>query len=429
MNSSKLETVEQLREFLSGAEVMEFSVGHMDERYAFLYTTLVKFGYAQREKADKGLIRRYLRKMTGYSRAQLTRLIGDFRQQGQLGRRQRPRSRFPRRYTEADIGLLAHTDELHGTLSGPATKKVMEREYRLYGKGAYARLAGISVAHLYNLRKTLGYTRRRRHWHKTQPVRLLIGERRKPNPQGQPGYLRIDSVHQGDFDGHKGVYHINAIDEVTQFEIVASVERIAEAFLLPVLKLVLEAFPFVIRGFHSDNGSEYVNKTVAGLLNKLLIEFTKSRARRTNDNALVEGKNGSVIRKHLGYAHIPQHYAGLINAFNRDHLNPYLNFHRPCFFPEIIIDEKGKQKKRYRYERMMTPYEKFKSLPHSKRFLKPGLSFQQLDETAMQMSDNDAAAQLQMARQQLFKHIHEQQSHRNTYQTTQANSEGFIPSP
>lgn len=96
----------------------------------------------------------------------------------------------------------------------------------------------------------------------------------------------------------------------------ASVERISEAFLLPTLELVLEAFPFVIRGFHSDNGSEYVNKTVAGLLNKLLIEFTKSRARRTNDNALVEGKNGAIVRKHLGYAHIPQKYAGLINTFN-----------------------------------------------------------------------------------------------------------------
>jgi transposase InsO family protein len=80
---------------------------------------------------------------------------------------------------------------------------------------------------------------------------------------------------------------------------VASVERISEAFLLPTLDLVLDAFPFVIRGFHSDNGSEYVNKTVAGLLNKLLIEFTKSRARRTNDNALVEEKNGAVVRKHM----------------------------------------------------------------------------------------------------------------------------------
>jgi transposase InsO family protein len=68
----------------------------------------------------------------------------------------------------------------------------------------------------------------------------------------------------------------------------------------------MEAFPFVIQGFHADNGSEYINQRVAERLNKLLIEFTKSRSRPTNDNALVESKNGAVVRKHLGYAHIPQ---------------------------------------------------------------------------------------------------------------------------
>lgn len=96
------------------------------------------------------------------------------------------------------------------------------------------------------------------------------------------------------------------MDEVTPYEIVASVERLSEADLLPVLDLLLEAFPVVIRGFHADNGSEYINKRVAELLNKLLIEFTKSRARHTNDNALVESKTAAVVRKHLGYAHIPQ---------------------------------------------------------------------------------------------------------------------------
>lgn len=209
----------------------------------------------------------------------------------------------------------------------------------------------------------------------------------------------------------------------------ASVERISEAFLLPTLELVLEAFPFVIRGFHSDNGSEYVNKTVAGLLNKLLIEFTKSRARRTNDNALVEGKNGAIVRKHLGYAHIPQKYAGLINTFNCDYLNPYLNFHRPCFFPEVILDARGKQKKLYRYERIMTPYEKLKSLPKAQHFLKPGLTFAQLDALAMQMSDNEAAAQLHKAQQQLFKQIHEQSSHSPASRRPQVSPEASTLSP
>ena len=149
---------------------------------------------------------------------------------------------------------------------------------------------------------------------------------------------------------------------------------------------------------------------VAKLLNKLLIEFTKSRSRHTNDNALVEGKNAATVRKHFGYAHIPQHWAARINAFNQAHLIPYLNFHRPCFFPETLLDEKGKQRKRYRYKHMMTPYEKLKSLPKARQYLKEGITFDQLDALATQMSDNDAAAELQRAKRKLFQRIHEQEA-------------------
>lgn len=157
---------------------------------------------------------------------------------------------------------------------------------------------------------------------KTRPTRSSIGERRKPQPAGQPGFLRIDTVHQGDWDKQKGVYHINAVDEVTQFQVVCTVEKISEAYLIPALEQLFAAFPFRILGFHSDNGSEYINGRVAALLGKLLIEFTKSRARQTNDNALAEGKNGAVVRKLFGHVHIPQRWAPLINTFNQEHLNP-----------------------------------------------------------------------------------------------------------
>jgi len=186
--------------------------------------------------------------------------------------------------------LLAALDERHNTLSGPATKKLCERAYQVFGETEYQRLAGISIAHLYNLRKSISYIGHRHQYEKTKPVRSKIGERRKPNANGQPGFVRIDSVHQGDQDGVKGVYHINAVDEITQFEVVCTVEKISEHYLIPVLEQLLDTFPFVIKGFHSDNGSEYINKQVAKLLEKLLIEFTKSRARQTNDNALAESK-------------------------------------------------------------------------------------------------------------------------------------------
>src|SRR5205814_1420502 len=165
-----------------------------------------------------------------------------------------------------------------------------------------------------NLRKSRAYRDRKICYQKTRPVRVRIGERRRPDPQGRPGYLRIDTVHQGDQDGIKGVYHINAVDEVTQWQVVGATAQISEAFLLPVLEAMLKQFPFRIRGFHSDNDSEFINYTVAKLLNKLLIEQTKSRPRHSNDNGLAEAKNGAVVRKHMGYTHIAAPHAAAIEA-------------------------------------------------------------------------------------------------------------------
>jgi transposase InsO family protein len=373
--------------------------------------TLKRFRYPHCTRADKGLLRRYLAKVTGLSRAQVTRAITQFCQEGIIeDRRRAPAKPFARRYTAEDIRLLAEVDALHGTLSGPATRKLCERMYRIFGDARYQRLAGLSNGHLYNLRQHKTYRTQRGTVDKTRPVRVQIGERRKPAPEGKPGYLRIDSVHQGDLDGIKGLYLINAVDEVTQFQAVFAVAKISEHFLVPVLTQLLNTFPFTIKGFHSDNGSEYINKKVAELLEKLRIEQTKSRARKTNDNALVESKNGSTVRKHLGYAHIPGRFAKAVNHFASGILTEYLNFHRPCHFPTVSVDAKGKLRKHYRYQDMMTPYEKLKSLPEAQRHLKPGITFQQLDAIASKCSDNEAARRLNQARIELFQLINKPQT-------------------
>jgi transposase InsO family protein len=406
MNDTQLHTLDQLRAFLNGTVAVGFSVG-ANERYDFITRILRRFGYARLRRTDKSVVLRFLGRVSGYSRAQLTRLVQRGRKPIPLVK-QYPAQRigFTRIYTDADVLLLAHTDTLHGTLSGLATKKLMERAFAVFGERGYQRLATISVAHLYNLRKHSGYQRQRRVWTNTRPVSLPIGERRAPAPNHRPGYLRVDSVHQGDQDGVKGLYHINAVDCVTQYEVVATCERISEAFLIPVLEELLQSFPFVILGFHSDNGPEYINRQVAELLNKLLIEEqTKSRSRHSNDNAQAESKNGAIVRKHFGYTHIPQRFATLVNAFCREHLNPYVNFHRPCLFAETITDAKGRERKRYPYKLMMTPYEKLKSLPKPKQFLKPDVTFEHLDAQASAMSDNEAAKRLNNARAVLFKTI------------------------
>jgi len=407
LSTQGLQTLDQVRDFVDHSEPLGFEPPDRGSTYDWLMQELRRFGYARLGKANKGLLKRYLARVTGLSRAQITRLVRQFVQTGRItDRRGRPAQPFPRRYTAEDVRCLAEIDALHGTLSGPATRKLCERAWTVFGDVRYQRLASISNGHLYNLRHSVGYQRRRGHLGKTAPTRIQIGVRRKPCPDGQPGYLRVDSVHQGDLDGIKGLYHINLVDEVTQFQFVGSVERIAERFLIPVLEALISEFPFPIRGFHVDNGSEYINYQVAGMLEKLQVtEFTKSRARRTNDNALVESKNGSVVRKHLGYAHIPAHFAAAVHAFNCTVLSPYLNYHRPCFFPIEIVDERGKARKHYRYSDMMTPYEKLKSLPEAEQYLKPGLNFQMLDDIAYAISDNEAARRLNKGRSKLFQTI------------------------
>lgn len=248
---------------------------------------LKRTGYFSLKKKEKSIIREYLRRSSGYSRAQLTRLIQQYKTRRWIGRKDVIKNTFPTRYTKNDILLLVKTDEEHQQLSGSATKKLFERAYQVYKLEEYEKLSTISISHIYNLRKSNFYQRQRRHFTKTNYTAVNIGERCKPNPNGKPGFIRVDTVHQGDQDKEKGVYHINAVDEVTQFQVVVNVEKISENHLIPVLERLLKLFPFRIINFHSDNGSEYINHTVAKLLSKLHIKLTKSRARHSNDNALV----------------------------------------------------------------------------------------------------------------------------------------------
>ena len=413
MSLEQLTTIDAIREFLNGTQAVAFGVAaSKEERYRWVRKTLVKLRYYQLGKADTGVVTRYLMKVTGYSLAQAKRLIKQYRQTGTVTVKTARRNGFKRRYSAADIRLLATMDERHNQPSGPVLKKLCERAYERFGQFEYQRLARISVSHLYNLRRSRTYQRRRCVLTKTRPQTVPIGVRRKPGPNKQPGYIRIDSVHQGDQDKRKGVYHINAVDEVTQFEVVVTVERISERFMLPALQQTLAAFPFKILGFHADNGSEYINYSVAQLLEKLRIEFTKSRPRHSNDNALAESKNGSVVRKLYGYRHIPQQYAADFAELNSQHVYRYINFHRPCYFPTIITDHKGKEHKKYHYDDMMTPYEKLHSLPRPSQYLKPGVTLKQLDAFANEMTDNEAAERLNSARDKLFEQLHERLKHR-----------------
>ena len=408
MNDDRIESIAQLQAFLKGVDgTVTFSPetqGNKNKQrmYEWVGKTLSRFRYWSISKREKSIVLSYLETLTKRSRAQLKRLVQRKKKTGRLFVITEGRHSFPLRYGTVEIARLLETDNAHGRISGEATKRIMEREFTLFGKEEYERMADISVAHLYRLRKhSRQYVSGVLHVEKTRATKVNIGIRKKPIPFGIPGFLRVDSVHQGDLDKEKAVYHINLVDEVTQWEVVGCVEGISEEFLRPLLDELLAAFPFRIKGFHSDNGSEYINEVVAALLTKLSIEQTKSRSRRTNDNALVEGKNASRVRKHMGYTHIPKKYAQAIMEFYREHMNIYCNFHRPCGFATSYTDTRGKEKKKY--DTYLTPYEKLCSLPDWEKYLRAEVNSTSLKSEVERDSDNECARKLQEAKSKLFK--------------------------
>lgn len=403
MDDRRLSTIQEVEQFTAGAAALEFCGASRKEKYAWIEATLIRFRYARCRKKERSALKQFIMKTTGYSDPQAKRLISQYLASGKVLLSGKKKHCFPVVYTTDDVALLAKTDNAHARLSGPATKRIFERERGVFGKQEYERLARISVSHLYNLRGRRQYVSHATTYTKTPTVSVPIGLRRKPCSQGQPGYIRVDSVHQGDRDKEKGVYHINLVDETLQWEVIVCVEGISEFFLEPALETALATFPFKILNFHSDNGSEYVNRAVAKLLNKLFITQTKSRSRRTNDNALVETKNGSVIRKHMGYRHIPRRYAKIVNGFYQSCFNEYLNYHRPCGYAATIVDVKGKEKKVY--DMYLTPYEKFKSLSNARQYFKPGVTGEALDIVARRMSDTEYAIMMQRQKAELFKNL------------------------
>jgi hypothetical protein len=396
MNDSRLTNINQLRSFLKGSQGVDLSLRgvSIDEKYTFIGKIVKQFRYNLLRKKDKRIVKQYLKKVTGYKHSQLGELIKRAGR-GQLTRQPYHRIKPHRIYTSTEIKLLEKTDELHLRLSEKATKEILRREREVFDHQNYQTIAKISHAHITNLRHHSVY---KSHWLNHTKARIIpIGVTMAPENHGKPGSIKVDTVHQRD------IYHINSVDEITQWEVVVCVAQICEDCMLPALQNMLHQYPFIIFNFHSDRGGENINYKVADLLQRLVIKQTKSRPRKPNDNALVETKNGAVIRKNMGWEHIHQNMVDKINKYYQNFFNPYLNYHRPCGYPTTITDKKGKKKKRY--DSYQVPYEYLKSLKNARQYLKPGISFDKLDKIAYRQSDNEFAAILRKEERILFNKI------------------------
>lgn len=409
MNDSHIVSLSQVEENVEALTVPTFSFESHEKAYAWISEILDRFGYHRKDKKrlskkEKIFVRKYVKLYTTYSRSQITRLIKEKKKTGTLKYgKGKKRNQFKKIYTQKDAELLAEADNAYRRMSGDAMRKVFKDEFKIYGKKEYKNLAKISHGHFYRLRDSDTYKESALTVGRTISVSRSIGIRKKPQPCGKPGYIRADTVHQGDLDGIKGVYHVNLVDEVTQWEILFCVDSITEASMAYILEQALRLFPFVIVGFHSDNGGENINGSVGAVLQKLFIEQTKSRSGRCNDNALIESKNGSVVRKHMGRWHIPKYEARKINGFYRDCFNEFLNFHRMCAYPTTTVSEDGKKKKIY--EETATPCQKLLSISGVEKHLREGVTISNLKEKMLHTSHIEFAKFMHETKQKLFAAI------------------------
>jgi hypothetical protein len=130
-------SLDDIRAVLQASESVHFEGEKKEEVYAWVGACLGEQNWVTLGRTARGLVRRYLEKMTGLSRAQITREVRAKRSQ---------RRCFPTVYTPEDVLLLATVDEAHETLSGPATQKILQRQFYDFQDQRFPRLAGISMA-------------------------------------------------------------------------------------------------------------------------------------------------------------------------------------------------------------------------------------------------------------------------------------------
>lgn len=391
MNISPPKRINQIDKYLQLDEA-KFVITSTKDAYKFIKATTWNLYYKKLSKKDKGQVLKFLCIVTGWSNTHIKRLVG-LSIQGKLHYKYKSgnKTSFSRKYTDKDISILADFDNHTRRPNANALIHNFKRMYEVFEDERFERLKDISKSHIYNLRGTEIYRYETQTFTRTNPVQNSIGIRMKPEPNGEPGYLRVDSVHGGDQGEEKGMYYVNFVDEVTQTEIVISTPTLTQEDLEKLYKEVLVSFPFRIQNFHSDNGSELINEYLASILEDLHIKQTKSRPRKHNDNALVESKNGWVIRKHFGYIFRPKEAAGIVQSYLSKYFNRYLNYHRACAFPEVSYKGNGKKVVKYPQDKYKTPYEKLKEVDPEGKFLRDGLTYEKLDKIALEYSDYEFA--------------------------------------
>ena len=234
---------------------------------------------------------------------------------------------FPTRYTPGDIALLAAADAAHEGLSGPAVRRILWREYCVYHKEAYQRLASISSSHIYNLRRGAAYRQHHVHHTKTRARAVSIGERRKPDHRGRPGYLRVEPCIRATPPPAGGSTISTPSTRLTQWQIVGCCQTISESHLIPVLEAMLHQ---ASRGFIPTTARSLSITGSRNCSTHCWWGSSPSRGRIAQPTTRwSRARMGRWVRKHIGHEPIGAEHAGEVSAFLHGRVQSLLELPSP----------------------------------------------------------------------------------------------------
>ena len=400
----RIHTVEQIRGFLDGNGEVDFRPLDRDEAHDLVRRTLLRLDYDALDRAGKGTVREYLVKATGLSRAQVTRLIGQYRETGRIEDRRRGNSGRP-------FAQRLHAGG-HPTAGGgrrdrrPALRSrgVRGDAPRVRGVRQRALRAPVAAVPVPPVHAAVEDLPRAAHDRRAHPAdhgthrAPASGSTRQARLPARGHSARVDFVHVGRPQRRQGRLRQQP---GRPRPLAVGGHPVRARRRRGRHRRIRSWFPYWRRCSPPCRSSSPASTrtTVPSTSTtqsprcstRCMSLISRGRARHSNDSALVEGKNASVVRKWLGHDHIPQRFAPQVNAFANDVLSPYLNHHHPCLFATEVRDAKRKVRRRYRRRDVATPYEKLKSLPDAARLLKPGVTFASRSPTRRPTSRRTAA--------------------------------------
>jgi len=368
------------------------------------YLAALRKRYARANKKERGQILDEFVQTTGYHRKHAIAVLRGKRNRtpGQI---RRPRSS---QYTAEDARALERLSELFDGINAKLLRVAMNNELeQLYISGflrvsraCYQRLKRISPATIDRLRTRYG---------RGLPPRVKRG-RTKPGTllksqipirtwadwnEDQPGFTEMDLVsHDGGLEQGDHAWTLTFTDIKTTWTECAAVRNKAQQYVFEALKRVRARLPFPLLGLDSDNGSEFINDELLRYTQQEHLTFTRSRPGRKNDNAHVEQKNWSVVRRFVGdWRYETPHHLRLLNQLY-EVLHAYINF----FLPTQKLKDKvrtGTQVTR-RYEAPATPYQRVLADSHIPANVKTKLrqQYRSLDVVALRRQIDDLTRQL-----------------------------------